>query len=381
MIDLGKLLAICEEETNRAIDKRGAPIKKKDVTFSNTTNKSLKLDPISHDGQRLYRLIIQLMENANKFTKEGEVSFGLEISQNPTRIIFNINDTGCGITPPLSSEILKPFFRINKDAYYGLGLGLGMVKSILAKSGGSIDFISEGRVCKVRVDLGQVGGEPVDISDISVAFPTDKRTDISAGLSSRPKTTRQGSYNQQSSILSENQTSPESAPSSIDPIHAAGPSTPTAQILIGLCDRSNDDTHAQSVPISASDHSKEVIKSPVSASASVPVKVDAIYDKKNSPPRLDIEQAYQSVWTDVTYSEAEPFSARFKDIEGTPRVESVPFAKSRCFGLFYEPKDGVTASLYESCVDVRENLNRIVALDSNIKEMLLRWDIQRDSLQ
>lgn len=142
-------------ELNKALDKRGQPMKKKTVEFINSTTGHEPPLVLETDPFYLYRLVYQLADNALKFTNEGKVTIkfgsgGLEIL-----------DTGCGFNRDEKlAEIFKPFHRLEPETYYGIGLGLNMVKDIEKKIGVKIGFQSEkGKGTSVAVEFaGQETG-------------------------------------------------------------------------------------------------------------------------------------------------------------------------------------------------------------------------------
>jgi len=139
---------VCEtifNELNKALDKRGQPMKKKTVEFINSTGHD---STITTDPFYFYRMIYQLCDNALKFTNEGKV----EVIHAGDGMI-EISDTGCGFnTSEKLAEIFKPFHRLEPETYYGIGLGLNMVRDIENKIGAKIRFDSEkGKGTKVCV--------------------------------------------------------------------------------------------------------------------------------------------------------------------------------------------------------------------------------------
>lgn len=89
------------------------------------------------DSFRLSQVLINLIENAVKFTKDGEVKVKVtKIFQNKSniRLQFEISDTGIGIEQKELKRITEPFKHANKEikeTYGGLGLGLSVAFKIL----------------------------------------------------------------------------------------------------------------------------------------------------------------------------------------------------------------------------------------------------------
>jgi PAS domain S-box-containing protein len=100
---------------------------------------------IKNDSQRLKQVITNLLENAVKFTHEGNIELGCKIEENTLQ--FFVKDTGIGI-PDSKKEIIFDRFRQAEEAlsariYGGAGLGLAIVKGILNLMNGKIWFCSK----------------------------------------------------------------------------------------------------------------------------------------------------------------------------------------------------------------------------------------------
>ena len=99
--------------------------------------------PILHaDPVRLRQILMNLLSNAFKFTRQGKIILGAEV-QLP-HIHFWVSDTGLGITPELQGRIFEPFFKIDPPGQRreGIGLGLSITRRLVALHGGSISLDS-----------------------------------------------------------------------------------------------------------------------------------------------------------------------------------------------------------------------------------------------
>ncbi len=98
------------------------------------------------DPLRLGQILINLMSNAVKFTKQGEVSLVVKISlwdneENKIKICFSVQDTGIGMTQEEIGKIFQPFTQVDASItrkYGGTGLGLSIAKAFVEKMGGKI---------------------------------------------------------------------------------------------------------------------------------------------------------------------------------------------------------------------------------------------------
>ena len=85
--------------------------------------------------QYLQQVILNLLSNADKFTKQGTIT--LEVSVNESFIEFAVADTGCGIPHEKHQVVFERFIKLN-DFAQGTGLGLSICKLIIQKWGGEI---------------------------------------------------------------------------------------------------------------------------------------------------------------------------------------------------------------------------------------------------
>lgn len=96
---------------------------------------------VSVAKNRLLQVIINLITNALKFTKEGCIRFGYSV-QNEHTLRFYVSDTGCGISPEKQKSIFERFVKLDPFAQ-GTGLGLSICRMIVEHLGGEIGVESE----------------------------------------------------------------------------------------------------------------------------------------------------------------------------------------------------------------------------------------------
>ncbi|MBU0925838.1 response regulator [bacterium] len=109
----------------------------KDLKF--TINLSNNLPKMIHvDEQRLRQILINLLGNSLKFTKEGEIT--LNIYELNNKLFFEVKDTGIGIDKKNQEKIFRPFEQVKLDNYtqQGTGLGLSITKELISLMGGNI---------------------------------------------------------------------------------------------------------------------------------------------------------------------------------------------------------------------------------------------------
>ena len=95
---------------------------------------------ITTDKNHLFQVFSNLIGNAFKFTKEGNISYGFK--QKDNHIIFHVTDTGAGIEPSKVERVFERFAKLNNYAQ-GTGLGLSICKTIIERLRGEISVTSE----------------------------------------------------------------------------------------------------------------------------------------------------------------------------------------------------------------------------------------------
>lgn len=89
------------------------------------------------DTQRLQQVIINLLSNADKFTRNGKITLKLEVDENKRVAIFSVSDTGTGIPLEKQKLVFERFEKLN-EYVQGTGLGLSICKLTVEKWGGEI---------------------------------------------------------------------------------------------------------------------------------------------------------------------------------------------------------------------------------------------------
>ena len=110
----------------------------------------VRREPVSvrADEGRLLQVMINLMNNAlHAFGSRPAADNLLEVAVWPdsSRACFSLRDNGCGIPAAIQDRIFEPFFT-TKPFGQGIGLGLGICRSIVEQHGGSIAFDSQAGV-------------------------------------------------------------------------------------------------------------------------------------------------------------------------------------------------------------------------------------------
>src|SRR5437867_6490105 len=117
---------------------------------------STKPVDIEGDPLRLKQIVVNLVDNAIKYTPSGG-SVSVSTFPQDGRVVLEVADTGIGIPKDATSQIFDRFFRVDKARSRqlgGTGLGLAIVKSICSAYNGSVTVKSgEGTGAVFRVEL------------------------------------------------------------------------------------------------------------------------------------------------------------------------------------------------------------------------------------
>jgi signal transduction histidine kinase len=109
-------------------------------------NVARDLPPVKADRARLREILLNLVDNAVKYTPEGG-KVELSAAAQNGEVQVSVSDTGVGIPPEAGALIFEPFYRVpGIAAQHGQassGLGLAMAKRLVEAQGGSISFLSE----------------------------------------------------------------------------------------------------------------------------------------------------------------------------------------------------------------------------------------------
>lgn len=123
-------------------------IQESKLTFSSSISKEIPIW-VKGDPHRLKQILINLLNNAIKFTKSGGVTlkvYPTKLTNTHTRIKFEIIDTGIGISDSGIKKLFQSFSQIDSSTtriYGGTGLGLAISKNITTLMGGDIGVESQ----------------------------------------------------------------------------------------------------------------------------------------------------------------------------------------------------------------------------------------------
>lgn len=116
------------------------------AAINNNTLTITELSPLGEaeiDHVRLHQCLLQLVSNAAKFTKDGAIAVTATRTHTPTgdQLVFEVTDTGIGITGEQRTQIFDAFVQADADIarkYEGAGLGLTLVRRLARLMGGDV---------------------------------------------------------------------------------------------------------------------------------------------------------------------------------------------------------------------------------------------------
>jgi CheY-like chemotaxis protein/HPt (histidine-containing phosphotransfer) domain-containing protein/anti-sigma regulatory factor (Ser/Thr protein kinase) len=123
------------------------PAVEKGLTFEIREKGDLPANIVT-DAAHLQQCLINLVNNAIKFTEQGHVyvNISLEDKDSEPRIRFEVEDTGIGITPEFQQKMFDSFVQEDMGTsrkYGGMGLGLAIAKRFAELLGGELTLTSE----------------------------------------------------------------------------------------------------------------------------------------------------------------------------------------------------------------------------------------------
>jgi signal transduction histidine kinase len=119
------------------------------------------LGTLTVDPMRLRQILLNLLSNACKFTKQGEVRLrARRVANGRDWVELAVADTGIGMTPEQQAKLFEEFIQADTSTaqrYGGTGLGLAIARKLARMMGGEVTVTSEpgkGSVFTVRLPAG-----------------------------------------------------------------------------------------------------------------------------------------------------------------------------------------------------------------------------------
>lgn len=140
------------------------------------------LPAILADPVRLRQILLNLLSNAAKFTEQGQIALGAELT--PPHLHIWVADTGAGIPPDMQERIYEPFFTHERTDLHspGIGLGLSITRHLVALHQGYLELDSEpgqGSTFHIYLPVPSLADQaPIAESDRSVLWLISNSQDV-----------------------------------------------------------------------------------------------------------------------------------------------------------------------------------------------------------
>lgn len=165
---LVKQLIGVNELCDAAFHKEQQKAHEKGITLEKDCQPGLPL--IEGDQEKLMWVILQLLDNAIKFTsRSGKVKLTTGVTEQENSVFITVTDTGIGISPENIRKIFEPFHQLDGSAsrsFAGTGLGLALAQKIIDAHGS-------------RLNVNSVEGEG---SVFSFTLPIASRLDLQSRI-------------------------------------------------------------------------------------------------------------------------------------------------------------------------------------------------------
>ena len=179
-LDAGKTSIINEDYNlkfvvNDIINLVSLKIKEKGLRFKLDLSRDMPMF-LHGDALRIKQIIINIMNNAVKYTQKGSITLEVEwdkIDLENIMLIFRVTDTGRGIKKEDIDKIFSPFERVDEQENHtieGNGLGLSITRKLVNLMNGKINVSSvfgEGSVFEVQIPQSIVCSKNREEDDLS----------------------------------------------------------------------------------------------------------------------------------------------------------------------------------------------------------------------
>ena len=149
------------DEINNVIESLNHAAKQKGLQLNSNIDTNIS-PQVMLDPSRLYQILINLVNNAIKYTQNGSVLIQVSLvdTNKKSFIRFEVIDTGMGIPEENQNQIFDKFYQVDASStreFEGIGLGLTICSHLASAMSGKIDMVSTyGKGSRFWVDLPYV---------------------------------------------------------------------------------------------------------------------------------------------------------------------------------------------------------------------------------
>ena len=156
--------------------------KEKGLEFHVNVSPDLPVDLVG-DDVRIRQVLINVLNNAIKYTKEGSVSLSVQcgaVTEERANLIFSVEDTGMGIKKEDIPYLFTAFKRVDEEHnrhIEGTGLGLSIVKNLVDLMGGSVkvnSIYTEGSTFIIEIPQKLAGQRRIGETDLEKKHATTR---------------------------------------------------------------------------------------------------------------------------------------------------------------------------------------------------------------
>ncbi|HSH01863.1 MAG TPA: ATP-binding protein [Anaerolineae bacterium] len=122
------------------------------------------------DERKLRQVLINLLNNAVKFTEKGSILLwvGYEQVRERAKLLFQVEDTGAGIPQQELKQVFEPFIqtKVGQDSLEGTGLGLPISQQFVKLMGGQIEVnsqVGKGSIFRFMIDVELAEHDEVEV--------------------------------------------------------------------------------------------------------------------------------------------------------------------------------------------------------------------------
>lgn len=94
---------------------------------------------ITTDPQRLMQVLVQLLTNAAKFTREGEIVIDYSVNTSANTVSITVTDSGPGVAAQYRDHIFERFVKLDRNSQ-GVGIGLSLARHFMTLLNGTVEL-------------------------------------------------------------------------------------------------------------------------------------------------------------------------------------------------------------------------------------------------